>query len=55
MYYNKDYWKNYMERWFGNELIEKWEEHVVIKELMSKSRKSSLAYAAACESSILML
>ncbi|SNS28558.1 hypothetical protein SAMN05446037_100749 [Anaerovirgula multivorans] len=31
MYTGSDYWKNYIERWFGKEVIEKWEKHVVIE------------------------
>lgn len=27
-YFDKDYWKNYMDKCFGSELIDKWHEHV---------------------------
>lgn len=29
-YRGNDYWKNYMENWFGSELIEKWKNHVIV-------------------------
>lgn len=39
MYSGKDYWKNYMEKWFGKELIEKWEKHVIVQEIKSNGKK----------------
>jgi len=30
-----DYWKNYMENWFGKELIEKWDNHVTVQKIKS--------------------
>ncbi len=34
-YSGNDFWKNYMVRWFGNDLIEKWEKYVEIKQIDS--------------------
>ena len=34
-YSGKDFWKNYMENWFGQELIEKWEKHVKVEQIAS--------------------
>lgn len=42
MYSGKDYWKNYMEKWFGRILIEKWEKHVKIEEIQSNGKKINL-------------
>lgn len=38
-YTGNDFWKNYMTRWFGTELIEKWEKYVEIKEIDSVQGK----------------
>jgi len=42
MHSGKDYWKNYMEKWFGKELIEKWEKNVVIEEIQSNGKKINI-------------
>jgi pimeloyl-ACP methyl ester carboxylesterase len=34
-YQGKDFWKNYMEGWFGGELIEKWERTVKLQSINS--------------------
>jgi len=35
-YEGHDYWKNYMDHWFGSELIEKWSNHVVVRQIKSE-------------------
>jgi pimeloyl-ACP methyl ester carboxylesterase len=34
-YAGGDFWKNYMERWFGDELITEWEKNVIVEEIQS--------------------
>ena len=41
-YSGKDFWKNYMINWFGEELIEKWEKYVEIKQIDSARGKINL-------------
>lgn len=42
MHVGKDYWKNYMDRWFGRDLIKRWEEAVQLKTLQSNDRTIQL-------------
>jgi len=42
MYFGKDYWKNYMEKWFGRDLIEKWEKRVIVEEIQSNGKKINI-------------
>ncbi|MCK5128366.1 MAG: alpha/beta fold hydrolase [Clostridiales bacterium] len=42
MYKNQDFWKNYMVKWFGEELIAKWENNVVIKKIPSNDMTINL-------------
>jgi alpha-beta hydrolase superfamily lysophospholipase len=42
MHWGKDYWKNYMERWFGKELIGKWEKYVIVEEIQSNDKKINI-------------
>lgn len=37
-----DYWKNYMEKWFGADLIEKWKSYAVVEPIMSNGREIQL-------------
>ena len=41
-YQHKDFWKNYMINWFGEELIEKWEKYVEIKQIDSAQGKINI-------------
>jgi alpha-beta hydrolase superfamily lysophospholipase len=41
-YGNPDYWKNYMERWFGRNLIAKWQEYVTEDWIESNGKKIHL-------------
>lgn len=41
-YSDKDFWKNYMINWFGEELIEKWEKCVEIEQIDSVRGKINL-------------
>ncbi len=41
-YLGKDFWKNYMINWFGEELIEKWEKHVEIIQIESAQGEINL-------------
>ena len=41
-YSDKDFWKNYMINWFGEELIDKWEKYVEIKQIDSVKGKINL-------------
>ncbi len=38
-YKNRDFWKNYMVHWFGEDLIEKWEKYAEIKQIDSINGK----------------
>lgn len=38
-YSGKEFWKNYMLKWFGKDLIEKWEKYVEIKQIDSAMGK----------------
>lgn len=38
----KDYWKNYMDLWFGNELIEEWDNNVQIDKIVSNNKEINL-------------
>lgn len=38
MFEGKEYWKNYMEGWFGAELIEKWYQNVVVEKIESNDK-----------------
>ncbi|MFP4017276.1 MAG: alpha/beta hydrolase [Halanaerobiales bacterium] len=42
MYQGKEYWKNYMERWFGKDLINRWEELVTEDFMQSNGREIHL-------------
>lgn len=41
-YSGKDFWKNYMTNWFGEELINKWERNVEIKQITSTKGKINI-------------
>lgn len=41
-YSNKNFWKNYMINWFGEELIEKWEKYVEIRQIDSVKGKINI-------------
>jgi len=38
-YRGKDFWKNYMVNWIGQELIEKWEKNVDVSQIDSVNGK----------------
>ncbi len=38
----KDFWKNYMIHWFGEDLIEKWEKHVELRQIDSVKGKINI-------------
>lgn len=42
MHTGPDYWKNYMDKWFGTELIEKWERYVSFDSMTSNGREVKL-------------
>lgn len=42
MYGGNEYWKNYMEKWFGSELIEIWEKNVSIRKIWSCGKEINL-------------
>ncbi len=42
MFTGNDFWKNYMVRWFGEELISKWEQNVEITQIRSNNRNICL-------------
>lgn len=42
MYQGNDYWKNYMERWFGASLIQEWEQNVKLTSIESEGRRINL-------------
>ncbi len=42
MYRGKDYWKNYMDKWFGSDLIEAWEDKVRIEKIQSFGKEINL-------------
>ncbi len=42
MYCGNEYWKNYMEKWFGSELIEVWDKNVRIDKIRSHGREINL-------------
>ncbi len=42
MYTGNDYWKNYMERWFGSEFIDKWASYVSLEKMSSRGRTIQL-------------
>ncbi len=41
-YSGKEFWKNYMINWFGDELIDKWEQSVELKQIDSANGKINL-------------
>ncbi len=41
-YSGKDFWKNYMTNWFGDDLIEKWEKYVEVKQIDSVRGKINI-------------
>ncbi len=41
-YPEKDFWKNYMRNWFGEDLITKWEKYVEIKQINSINGKINI-------------
>jgi alpha-beta hydrolase superfamily lysophospholipase len=41
-YSGTDFWKNYMVKWFGEDLIEKWEKYAVIKQIESVNGKINI-------------
>lgn len=42
MYSGFDYWKNYMEKWFGADLIEKWKRYATVEAILSNDREIQL-------------
>ncbi len=42
MFKGKDYWKNYMVNWFGEELIKEWEECVTLRKIKSNNLEINL-------------
>lgn len=42
MHTGQDYWMNYMEKWFGEELIEKWQKNVQLVKLKSNQSEINL-------------
>jgi pimeloyl-ACP methyl ester carboxylesterase len=42
MFQGHEYWKNYMIKWFGSELIDKWKEHVTLDNINSNNSKINL-------------
>lgn len=42
MHQGADFWKNYIERWFGKELIADWEDSVEIDSIISNNRRIQL-------------
>ncbi len=42
MYKVKDYWKNYMEKWFGSDLISEWSRYCKEETMQSNNEKLHL-------------
>lgn len=56
MYRENDYWKNYMDIWFGSDLIDVWEERVKIETIQSYGKEINLEiYESAKEDAVVIV